>query len=547
MSVRVCYVRRGDRGHSIRELRLVGQTTDQTYPAAPANNAEPPAPVTAEAGGAWLKQELSATRASGALTFLCLDVEGAACSWLTAPNTEPAVVAALARLGSSDSADGGGQRVGAAIGFFAPSPLDSSIQAITSNGHAARTRGLFPARKKPAEGEDESHPSRLPVLALTDVPARLLIDALDRLGVAVESTASIWHALAIAWDPSWTSGPAGDPLAAAAGAQTGAVIVVDPAGRLIWSWSRAGKLVVCGSMRVRLAQPAGSAGEPAAPETPMFGREEVGRLTTEWLSWAAQVGAAPTRITCILPEGDAAGASEFGQALGKAWPGVAIDAALYADPIGVTLRRVAERLEQTPATAAPASATALLGLTQRRGRQHRALYVWSALAIVALAAALGLWAWQLSNHAADTKSAAGGIEGQWRTLVKQHFPDTGPTIGKTDPEREIEIETDRLNKIIRPAVRTEPTRPIMEELETLSMVLGNSGLALENVELTSQRARVVVVCENVQDAADLLEALRSVSGSHLGSWTETYAPVPNSPSKQRMTYVSEWAKPVKPH
>ena len=255
--------------------------------------------------------------------MLCLDIEGGVCSWLTSPSTNPAVVAALARQSGRHEGDARGGN--SAVDFYASDSFSSSVQALEgrpdqNGGHQARAGSG-------GRGSAALDVQRLAVLAMGDVPGRLLMDALDRQGVPVESVASLWHSMAASWDPSAprASVPGQEQALIGETASLTAVIIVDPQSkRLIWTWSRGGRLVVAGSMRVRqgaaetnaVAQP----GDSPAPVTVLYGPEEVSRLAAEWLTWAAQVGQAPSRFVCVLPDESQTLAGSSGGPLARRGP-----------------------------------------------------------------------------------------------------------------------------------------------------------------------------------------------------------------------------------
>ncbi|MBS0197661.1 MAG: hypothetical protein JSR77_12980 [Planctomycetes bacterium] len=521
----------------------MGQATDQRR----GGGGVEPGLLDPNDGAAWIAEQLAGTRNTSSLSMLVLDVEGSGCSWLSAPSSDPQVLAAVARFGGASQGDSetGGGRVSATLEYYAPTAMDSSIQSLSMNGHAA-------PKERRRKGTAAHHTHRMPVLAMTDVPARLLIDALDGRGIPVESVASLWHALAQAWDPAWSATPkSDDPLTADAGAYVTGVIVADPAGRLVWAWCRGGKLLVAGSMRVRMNAVAGGDPNQPAASVLQFGPDESARLVAEWLAWAAQTGFAPARIVCVMPEDDGgAAASAFGEALAKAWPNATIDAALHADPLGATLARLASRVEQTPQTAAlPTGTDSLVDLSFRRGRDHRRLFVWSAAAIAALAGALGIWAWRLGSVAKSTREAAAVTEEQWRALVKQHYPAAFTGAGVIDPIREVELEADRLGKKVKPPERLEFAKPVLEELEVVSMVLGNQDYALESVNFDNSRAQFTLIANSTQDAADVEDALKSIAGSAVSWAMEEPRPDPRNANKVRAVFNAKWptTKPSKPN
>jgi hypothetical protein len=530
LSVRVCYVERAERGTTVRSLRLVGLAQDEQWSAD--SGTDP------DAGAAWVKQVLSGTRDSSALALLCLDVEGGVCSWLTSPSANPSVVAALARQGAPD---GEGARAGGPVEFYAADSFSSSIQPLDGRPGA---NGAAPRLRKSALPPE---PQRLAILGMTDVPVRLLMDALDREGIPVESVASLWHIMAAAWDPSAPRAAAPADALQGETASLTAVILVDPsASRLVWCWSKAGTLVVAGSMRLRQAQAdANALAQPgdAAPTTVQYGEPEVSRLANEWLSWAAQLGQAPGRFVCVLPDGDQGG--EFGRALGRTWSGATVDVVTNDDPVGATLKRTANVLENTPIKAGgPDQRTGLVDLSRRPGAQHRRMYVWWAGAVGAAAMGLTVVGFQLRGAAESARTAALGWRNQGRDAIAQVAPDIKDAPGKNRYQA-FEDEVKRLEHQVTAPPRNDDTMPVMEELETISLVVGNAGYALDSISLDSKGLpRFAVVADNMSDAEALIEAMRRVSGSNVVEWTGN--PVPrkvDGVDKVAVTFNGRWAPP----
>lgn len=513
MSVRVCYMQRGDRGVALRSLRLVGPGVDDAWP-----ERGQALGVSEDYAGAasWVRARLDASRTASAVSVLCLDVDGGTCAWIQAPSGDPGVVASVARMGGDQGKTGGG-----AFEFYAPGELESTIQPLTPAG---------------------AGPGRVAVLALTDVPARLLIDALDRQRVGVEGVQTLWHALARAWDPgAETARPAGAAISDDPGPVT-AVIAIDPAGRLVWCWSRAGSLIAGGSQRLRVARLEGAGGGEAGDEV-VYGAEEASRLAAEWLSWSVQVRAAPGRIVCVLTPGE--GAGEFGSAMAKLWPGASVDACPDADPLGATLARLAARLEATPKqdVRRVAPETGLVGLTERPGLAHRRMVMWQSLAIVALAGVLGVVSWHLYGAAASARDAQKQIEASWRDVVKGVYPDALVPQPRTSPLQLLDNEITARRRSLKPPERTDQTMPILQELETITMVIGTGDFALESVDLRSggQGPRVSVIAKTTPDAEELGEAFKRIGGSYIVNWTGKYLPkTEGTEARVAATYSGEW-------
>lgn len=535
MSVRIAYVSRSQRGARIDSIRLVGLSSDESWPAS--GEATRESDRSAEQAAAWLHERLSTLRDGQSLTLLCLDADGGVCAWLNSPTLDPASVAALARQGpmhpgatEEDESPDTSPRVPDAIEFFAGDALQSSIEPLNdAPEESAGGRGLaLLQRRKPAD----ARPRKVAMLALSDVQGRLVVDALDGLGVPVEETCSVWHLLCRAWDP----GAAKTGGAAEAEILTAVVMTEPETGRLIWAWSRGGKLVAGGSLRL--------GGGENGPE---LVQADVSRLSAEWLAWSAQLSAAPQRVVCVLdkaaedgPQGSL-GARGFGEALGKAWPGAVIDAGVHDDPVLATLRRAARLLEGTPRPQNPAPTTALVGLTARPTRQHRLMYIWLAGALLACAAVVGMTAWILHARSAAANRAAERWRATWTEFLQKENPEAiRPRVGKTAQEF-LREQVLRREAQIRPPDRADEALPIMQELEAISMVIGNGDYGLDSVELAPTGARVTVFAKSLRDAEVLVPALGAISGSRLQDWSVT---IPRESggdgSRIRAVYRATW-------
>ncbi len=531
MSVRVCYLRRGTLGATLRGLRLLGHATDERWP----GTGEAP---DVDTGARWLRDRLVSSRAGASLSLLCLDVEGGVCSWLSAPAGSAAtgaMIGAIARgmggAGEGEGESGGGRRAASPVEYYAGDPYSSSIQSLeVGDGGGAALK-------------------RMPVLAVSDVPARLLLDALDRQNVSVEAAASLWHVMAHAWDPAAVPASGGDAVEAEAPV-TGVLVVDVEAGRLLWTWSSAGQLLVAGSVRLRrvaaesteLVEADGGMGA-GAPLVLTYGEQDVSRLTVEWLAWAAQVGRAPARLVCVLADRAQAGA--FGHALGEAWKGASVDVVVQEDPVGATLSRAVDVLERTPAGGGEDDpAMSLVELTSRPGRSHRRLYMWWSGAIAAAALLMGVVGWQMNSAAAESRDAAAEWRGRQEEAIRQVLPDARAGPGRSTL-MVLKDEVGRRAKELAPAKQLDSaaTMPILEELQTLSFVVGNSGLSLESIELDSQFSpRFSVLANTTRDAEDLLVALGRVAGSHVSDWSPLYsARTEGGVQKVRGTYSGKWA------
>ncbi len=506
--MRIVYLERGGRGGMLRGVRLFGQGVDARCP-----DTKPDHEGVLLAAG-WVADQLASTRAAGVVEWVCLDSDGGVCSWVTSPAHDPTALAAVARMGSlahdtgQSVADSETAPVGhGPIPFFAGDALESSVQRL------AHPKADRPEQASTKHAPKTPTPDRLPVLAVVDAPARVFLDALDARGVRIGSTLSLWHAVAQAWDPSSPLARAaarGERVVASSDAAS-AVVLVDPAhpagGRLVWCWSHEGRVLAAGSQRLRTHD----AGVTLA-------KAEGSRLAAEFLAWSLQLGRTPQRVVCVLPE-DQPGAREFGEALAATFPNV--DAVAHPDPIGATFARLASAIESTPDAAPLEPGMALMELSNRPGRSHRTMYMWGAAALALLAIFLGVVGWFLRDTARDARHAAD----RWKIVAQEKVATVRPNVfGRLDPPKKIladEIAA-RRKELFRPD-RAEPAMPVLDELSTLSLILGSNDYTLESVDLSSSDvARFVVRADTLAKAEDLQIALTAISGSHVASWNPRF-------------------------
>lgn len=491
MSAPVCYIERVGRGSLIRRVRLVGDKLDAAWTPPPplvsgqgtAEEADPTSVVEqTRAAARWVAQQLPRSRA---LSAVCLDADGAACLWLTAPSADPAVVAAAlisGRESHAEPSDAGGSG-GLAQMLAAGAGMERSVQALAEPSRAAKTAG---ARK------------RMAVLSVPDLTARVFLDELDAQGVAVHAVSTLWHALAASWDPAGRDGADGGSTA---DAPCTAVVLLDPdgadadsptaPGRLVWAWSAGGELLAGGSMRLRAQAPARTtapdivddagpggtalrrlpdAADDAGERTLTCGPADAGRLTADWLAWSAQLGLGPSRIICVgpVPEPEEPGAG-FAELLSRAWQGASIDAAVHPDPVGATLDRFRGREDDDISAADPREA--MLELSARPGRAHRWMYRSAAAAVAALAAVIGIAGWRLSKAAAQVRAAADTAQTQLREKVAALEAEV-PQISM-DP---VNILLSRIQQLRTASPTLSYERPTLAELGRLIEALSAEGV-----------------------------------------------------------------------
>lgn len=589
MSVRVCYVERAAKGGLLRGLRLLGPagTGEERWPGRPGAPAILPTDQGVEfyaRAAEWLRGQIIGPRSSDALEVLCLDVTGAGFTWISTSSAEAAEVARVARspegialvpdnvnmanmpsvveyFASSDD-----DATVQALGLDAPTPAAAALANAPQPGTASKRLRLLPTKRGAASDTDKgASPARgaqrVGVLAAADVPARLLLDALDARGVRVGSVLTIWHALAQAWTTPADTAQAqttDDPLVqrttegeANPGAPT-AVVIVDAAlgggGGLAWCWAHEGTLLAGGFMRLRVVG-ADSATAGGADPSVVLTREDIGRLASEWLAWGVQVAARPSRVVCVLPTRlsndhgglDAGGAAQLiaraagGEALAR------LDAAVDSDPLGTTLRKLAGVLEATEASATPTAGQALVATSQRAGSAHRRLYLWGSAALFALAGALGVAGMGLHRQAEAGEERAAAWGGYWRPLAQEIYPAAlSPRPGLT-AEDEIDDEIARRKPVALSERDLELSRPVLTELDAISLVVGVPDVTLREITLDSARAEVVLAGLTTEQADGITAGLSRVGGSVLTGWSYREA---TRDGTRVFTYSARW--PARP-
>ncbi len=552
----VCYLERGPGGSTLRRVRLVGAAFDRSWTAPVAgqigsdSGPEGAAAVAAvRAGAKWTADTLKSLGA-GRLDILCLDAEGAVCTWLSAPSAAPAVVSATIQQSVLAGGEGAGGSAGRLIATGIASSADAagldsdvSVQALAIADDEPR-RGL----RLPGRGAAAATTSRerFAVLSMRDAPVRVFLDELDSRGIEVAAVESIWHALSATWDPG--APQPGEP--APESAPIAAVVMTDPAGRLVWSWSSAGELLAAGQLRLRhvirrdsrrapsapassvaLAEPGAADDEPDEIEGFECTGAEIGRIVMDWLAWSAQLGRTPGRVLCFgpvtLPDPGNGSAQWLGgpspaslaEGLGRAWTegsGARIDAAAHDDPIGATLARLAG---VGPLGARPAPAPGvvdddprreLLTLSSRPGRADRWMYRSMAAGFVAAAVLIAAVGWQLHRAAAgggDAITEARNRRTDELKSMEKLFPNI---IQHPDPigilnSKAAEIE--QINKSLR------PQRPILTELaRVFNAIDGATDTRVKEVSFNAVAGTVRLIVPDNETGPAILERLNSAPG-----------------------------------
>lgn len=603
----VCYVERTPGGNAIRRLRLVGPELDQTWvaPLGPGDDpSRPPAPgeqiAHIRSAAAWIAEEIAPVRE---LVAICLDPEGGVCSWVSAPSTDPKVVMASIRQGAAPV--GTGAELGASAGRtggFGLLPDDDlgagsgrSVQALAEPDTTSRT-SLLPSRTK----EVVSGPrQRLGVLSVADAPVRVLLDELDRLKIGVGAVLTLWHAAALAWDPSSAphtssskrgagqngTADALEPIVVETEGPVAAAVIVDPQGRLVWAWSKGGDLLAAGTMRLRTHSytrvpqhhaappeaPAasdsaiidlGSAASRIAPEDtgePIRATEcasdDIGRLVMDWLAWSVQVGQTPERVVCVGPatiphrpgpDQPSPTPESLARTLVGAWPGATVDAAVHDDPIGATLNRL-RALPMFAPSRTPSGEVALLDdprrnvvtLTKRPGRFDRIMHYWATVAILCAAAAVFLYTRRLGAGIEELRSRRDGLVAERLRLLESMEP-LVPSVSKTaDPVGLLGAKIHELNDQL---TRVTPTTSVLERLLPAMEILNREEFASVQIgNITASDLDIRIDFSVPQADELLLPAIRDALDQKYGPnvWDGTRSPARN----ERIPYSIFWHLP----
>ncbi|MCA9303893.1 MAG: hypothetical protein KC996_07215 [Phycisphaerales bacterium] len=486
MTQRVCYLQRADRGGRVAGVSLVGAHTRDTWEAGALGDTEV-ALGTIRDAAAWIKERLLAgSEKTRRIGTLCLDTDGAVCSWVKPEDADPDLLrASVEQAGEIDHDDFDAPEATGASERFPDLPLEVAYE---------------PLRESPT-----SVGARTAVIATPDIPARLLIDQLDAIGIRIDSITTLWHAVALAWDPGARASGLKDSqrIVASSSPVTACVVADSDKGLLVWSWSQAGTLIACGS--VRLAKIGGTDHQHAIVTEP-----GIARLGADWLGWSSQLGVAPSRIIFVAPgfaqsppqeDSPALDGAGIGNALARAWPGASIDLVEHDDPIGETLAQLARREVGTSLTA----------LGARPGRAHRSMYRWGAASLIAASVVVGIGAWHFFGRASESKNRIAAVAVEQRSLLDA----LDPTIALSPfPLSEVQTKIAELRGSADPLIPAED-RPIMTELDTISLVIGVPGISIQSIVVNSFGATVIVRSDEIQIAEQLGESLDQIGGSSL--------------------------------
>jgi len=471
-------------------VSLIGAHTHDSWDANASGDTEVAVGTVHDAAD-WIRERLlTGSEKTKQIGILCLDTDGAVCSWVKPEDSDPDLLrAAVEQSAEIDHDDFDAPDASGASERFPDLPLEVSYE--------------------PLHDSPTSVGSRTAVIAAPDVPARLLVDHLDTLGIRVGSITTLWHAIAVAWDPgSRSSGMKDAQRIVASSSPVTACIVIDrQKGVMVWSWSQGGVLIACGT--VRMPRIGGADHHQAAVTEP-----GIARLGADWLGWSSQLGVSPSRIQFVAPRfagtmkieedeqpSPALDGAGIGNALARAWPGASIDLVEHDDPIAETLNQLAKR-EVT---------TSLTALGSRPGRAHRSMYRWGAFSLIAASVLIGIGAWQFFGRANDSTSRIRTVATEQMALLDA----VDPSIATSPfPLSELQTKAGALRGSADPEISIID-RPVMTELETISLVIGVQGITIQSVVVNTFGATVVVRSDEIVTLENLGTALEQIGGSTL--------------------------------
>ena len=539
MSARVCYIQREDRGAVLRRLRVIGGKTDDAWDA-PATEAGAIGNQTVASAASWVADRLSGRLGGRVLDRLCLDPDGGVCTWVTSNSADPRMVrAVIEQEGRGEGDELFAEAAQTEAGRFPDLPGEVGYQPLAAGRSA------------------EAGPSRTPVLAVPDVAARALLDALDEQGVQVGSCVSIWQAMVAAWAAP-QGGSSDNRFIDSGDRPVFAVVLCTPGDRVIWAWGRDEDTIAAGSFRTRLGArqtsglmlgEGGDGDDEGGPAPISDGGAAAlrGRLATEWIAWSAQLGVVPRRVVWVGPigssessaDGSSAGldAAAISAALRGAAPGATVDAVDEADPVGLTLRRLAENIEEGAAGSKPGADGRLVGLSNRPGRAHRGMYTWLALLFIAASVVMGAFAWTFWERRDEATAALAAVRSNQRELLEQGAPDL-----VNDRLALMNLRSKVQQKAGPAPVSVPPPKPVLRELETLAFVLGNPDYELLEIDLGTISVTFRVRVDGTVAYEQLEQSLFGIAGSSV-IWSTPLSTRPTG-DKITVTGTGVWSVPT---
>ena len=523
MSDRICYIQRTDRGAALTGVRLVSRHSDDRWLASLADDPTL-ASESISSCTQWIRDRLSQSGKSKSLAVVCLDADGGVCSWVKPEDANETVLnEAIADQAQDhdelepETHSGVGER-------FPKLPLEISFEQLS--------------------GEQTSVGSRTAVIAIPDIPGRLIKDELDSLGIQSGCFTTIWHAMAHVWDPSVNQNANAAQRIVASDTPICATLILDAdAGRMLWTWSRNGELIAAGSARVQTLKNKIENSESHTLASVLIRPQDIARVCSDWLGWSSQLGVSPSRVMIVgqpgiersaenqTESGEQAptrglDAGQVGVALSRAWPEATVDLIEHDDPIGETLSQLASNDRYL--TLAP-----LKSLNDRPGRSHRSMYRWAGFSLLMVSAMFVFLAFQLFAQGRSIRSERSTIANDRLTALDAYDPQL---VTSMIPARDLQSKLSQVRRSQGP-LRIAKARPILEELETISYIFGIPGIEIDKIRLNSSTGTVTIRVDEIAQAEQINQSLSSIAGSHL-RWNRM---VPkNKGTKIEASFTARW-------
>ncbi len=494
MSVYAAWIR-----EDLSEVRLLTPSGEVSWRAEEApKDADPDAFFMrdrAKDAAAWAVSQLGNAKRLG---VVCVDIEDAACVFASAPSADPEVVAAAMRSGSTDydALTMRGHMQPLAKTATKPSSFSSpTIDKLLKRGKAAP--------------KAQTGSLRMAVLATPDSLVRLWLDELDRLGASVGVVVSLWHALGEAWSQDRASASDSASVEAQDIGPIDAVILEDT-GRLVWSWMRGGNLIAAGELSIRRT----GGVDPEHWNSEAWFPVAASRLTLDWLTWSTHMGASPTKVRVV-----GADARDLARMLDERWPHADVSPTVQNDPIGGTIRALAQRENAAPHIDDDPRRT-LVALSRRRGRAHAKLYTWAGVATGLCAVAVFAIGWRTMERRTQLERAAASLRNEVALTVQAVEP---ALANNPDKARALDSVLQQLRKD-RPEISDPPAaRPILNELARLSAAfeaLGEEGLFFLDFDLNETLPNATVRVPDFATGERLREELMRSPGQI--DWSVTF-------------------------
>jgi CBS domain-containing protein len=166
------------------------------------------------------------------------------------------------------------------------------------------------------------------------------------------------------------------------------------------------------------------------------------------------------------------------------------------------------------------------------------MHAWAATAIALLGVGLGVLGARKLGTARDADKAAISWRTSWQGKVKEIFPAATTPPPTVTPLMMIEDEIKRREETNTRPAGIEPAKPVMRELELMSLVLASPTVEVLAISLDSGAVpSIEVLVPTTSEAEAVLEGLRRVGGSRVTNWAMEILP---SGDKRRARYSGRW-------